>query len=125
MPVKTMPASSEHTQEFTSTAPASTDLPSAKRRAEIACVPTEMALSEPPNIQSKISEGKSAACAVDDSGHGSREKKMMSTSLTALWVSMANTVGSANFKITLAGDAVVTSVTSALLLTLGGRAIRI
>src|SRR6478735_614454 len=35
---------------------------------------------------------------------------------------MANTVGIANFKITLAGDPVVTS---ALLLTLGGRAIRI
>ncbi len=33
---------------------------------------------------------------------------------------MANTVGSANFRITLTGDAVVTSVTSALLLTLGG-----
>src|SRR6185369_6500523 len=117
-----MPAKLEHTQEFTSTAPASADLPSAKRRAAIACVPTEMALSEPPNIQSKISEGKSAACAVDDSGHGRCEKKMMSTSLTALWVSMANTVGSANFKITLAGDPLVTS---ALLLTLGGRAIRI
>ncbi len=81
-----------------------------------------MAHSDPPNIQSKISDGKSAACAVDDSGQGRCEKKMMSTSLTALCVSMANTVGSANFKITLTGDPVVTS---ALLLTLGGRAIRI
>jgi len=35
---------------------------------------------------------------------------------------MANTVGNANFKITLAGDP---DVTSALPLTLGGRAIRI
>src|SRR5580765_4209889 len=97
------------TQEFTSTAPASTDLPCAKRRAEIACVPTEIALSEPPNIHSKISDGKSAACAVEDSGQGSREKKMMSTSLTALCVSMASTVGSANFKITRTGEPVVTS----------------
>src|SRR6478609_8115839 len=122
MPVNTMLARREHTHEFTSTAPVSTDLPSAKRRAEIACVPTEIALSDPPNIQSKISDGNSAACAVDDSGQGRREKKMMSTSLTALWVSMANTVGNANFKITLAGDP---DVTSALPLTLGGRAIRI
>src|SRR6478736_248081 len=115
MPVNTMLARREHTHEFTSTAPVSTDLPSAKRRAEIA-------LSDPPNIQSKISDGNSAACAVDDSGQGRREKKMMSTSLTALWVSMANTVGNANFKITLAGDP---DVTSALPLTMGGRAIRI
>src|SRR3954466_2865285 len=120
MPVKTMPASSEHTQEFTSTAPASIDLPSAKRRAAIACVPTEIALSEPPNIQSKIREGKSAACAVDDSGQGSREKKMTSTSLTALCVSIASTVGNANFKITAAGAPVVTR---ALPVLLGGRAI--
>src|SRR3954471_8535882 len=117
MPVKTMPASSEHTHEFTSTAPASIDLPSAKRRAEIACVPTEMALSEPPNIQSKMSEGSSAACAVDDAGQGKREKKMMSTSLTALCVSMANTVGNANFRITRRGEPVVTST---LPLVLGG-----
>src|SRR6478735_10838508 len=122
MPVNKMLASSEHTHELTNTAPASADLPSAKRRAAIACVPTEMALSDPPNIQSKISEGNSAACAVDDSGQGKREKKMMSTSLTALWVSMANTVGKANFRITLAGEPVVMS---ALPLTLGGRAIRI
>src|ERR1700712_1847213 len=109
MPVKTTPASREHSQEFTKTAPASIDLPSAKRRAEMACVPTEMALSEPPNIQSRISEGNRAACAVDDSGQGKREKKMMSTSLTALCVSMASTVGNANFRITRTGEPVVTS----------------
>src|SRR5450432_3706200 len=118
--VNNTPASNEQTQELTSTAPASVALPCAKRRAEIACVPTEIALSEPPNIQSKISEGKSAACAVDDSGQGSREKKMMSTSFTALWVSMASTVGNANFKITVAGEPVVTR---ALPVLLGGRAI--
>src|SRR5450755_4939196 len=118
--VNNTPASNEQTQELTSTAPASVALPSAKRRAEIACVPTEIALSEPPNIHSKISEGSSAACAVDDSGQGRREKKMMSTSLTALCVSIASTVGNANFKITVAGEPVVTSVLPVLL---GGRAI--
>ena len=54
------------------------------RRAASACVPTEMALSDPPNIQSKISDGSSAACAFDDSGQGRREKKTMSISFTTL-----------------------------------------
>src|SRR3954467_15839646 len=120
MPVKTMLASSAHTHELTNTAPASTDLPSAKRRAEMAWVPTEMALSDPPNIQRRINEGSSAACAVEDAGHGRREKKMIATSLTALCVSMASTVGSAIFKITRRGEPLVTST---LPLVLGGRAI--
>ena len=47
------------TIEFRSTAPASCGLFCANRRAAIVCVPTEIAESEPPNIQSRISEGKS------------------------------------------------------------------
>ncbi len=50
----------------------------------MACVPTEMALSEPPNIQSKISEGNERSLRGGRFGHGRCEKKMMSTSLTAL-----------------------------------------
>src|SRR5262245_54568341 len=100
-------AIAENTHELASTAPASVFLPSAKRRAVIACVPTEMALSEPPNIQSRISDGNRAACAIDDSGHGSQEKKMMSISLTALCASMASTVGVASFSTTLEGEPLV------------------
>src|SRR5687768_18489380 len=104
-----MPAASEKNHEFTSTAPESSVLFSAKRRAAIACVPTEIALSDPPNIQSRISDGKSAACAFEDSGHGSQEKKTMSTSLTALCVSIASTVGIASRSTTREGDPVVTT----------------
>ncbi len=56
-----MPATSENTQEFASTAPASESRFSAKRRAAMAWVPTEIALSEPPNIQSRIKDGSNAA----------------------------------------------------------------
>src|SRR5882724_2834931 len=93
-----MPAASENIHELASTAPASMLLPSAKRRAASACVPTEMALSEPPNIHSSSRHGSSAACANDESGQPSQAKKMMSTSLTALCASIASTVGSASFK---------------------------
>jgi hypothetical protein len=65
----------EKNQEFTRTAPASSGFFSAKRRAAMAWVPTEIALREPPNIHSRMSDGRSAACAIDDSGHGRREKK--------------------------------------------------
>ena len=64
-----------------------------------ACVPTEIALSEPPKSQRTISDGKSAACAFDDSGQGRCAKKTMSISLTMLWVSIAATVGSASLRI--------------------------
>ena len=46
-----------------------------------------------------MSEGSSAACALDDSGHGRREKKTMSTSLTTLCDSIASTVGMASRRI--------------------------
>jgi hypothetical protein len=60
------------------------------------CVPTEMALSDPPKSQSKINDGRRAACAVEDSGQGSHEKKTISISLTTLCVSIATTVGIAS-----------------------------
>src|SRR5258707_15598902 len=114
-----MPATSENTQELTSTLPASALRPSAKRRAASACVPTEMALSEPPNIHSNSKHGKSAACANDEPGQPSHAKKMMSTSLTALWASIASTVGSASFKTMRGLDPVRSSGTAD---ELGGRA---
>src|SRR5215204_918883 len=107
--VKTTPATIEKNQELTSTAPESRSFPSAKRRAAIAWVPTELALSEPPNIQSRISDGKSAAWAVEDSGWGSHEKKTMSISLTTLWVSIASTVGAAKRSTTPYGEPLVTT----------------
>ena len=67
----------------------------------MACVPTEMAESEPPNIHSKNKDGSRAACAFEDSGQGSQERKMMSISLTALCASIAKTVGVASFSTTL------------------------
>src|SRR5688572_8113085 len=62
----------------------------------MACVPTEMAERDPPNAHRMMSDGKSAACAVDDSGQGNIEKKTMSTSLTTLCDTIARTVGSAS-----------------------------
>jgi hypothetical protein len=107
--VKTTPATIEKNQELTSTEPESRSLPSAKRRAAIAWVPTDIALREPPNIQSRISDGKSAAWAFDDSGCGSQEKNTMSISLTTLWVSIAKTVGVARRSTTAYGEPLVTT----------------
>src|SRR5512146_2232802 len=114
-----MPAASENIQELASTAPASTLRPSAKRRAANAWVPTEMALSEPPNIHNSSRHGNRAACANDESGQPSQAKKMMSTSLTALWASMASTVGIASLR-TMRGFEPVRSSGAADVL--GGRA---
>src|SRR5579871_1037504 len=89
----------------------------------MACVPTEMALSEPPNIHSRMRDGSSAAWAFDDSGHGIREKKTMSISLTTLWVSIARTVGAARRRMTRYGEPSVATrgaVPSAIVTIRGG-----
>jgi hypothetical protein len=64
-----------------------------------ACVPTLMALSEPPNSHTKSSEGRSAAWAFESSGWGRCEKKTTSISLTRLCESIAMTVGIASRRI--------------------------
>src|ERR1041384_1150370 len=104
-----MPAVNAKNQEFTSTAPDSSGFPSASRRAAMACVPTEMADKDPPNIHKRIKDGKSAACAVDDSGHGRWEKKTMSISFTMLCDSIASTVGAASRRMTRYGEPCVTT----------------
>src|SRR5690349_10953674 len=105
----TTPATIEKNRAFARTAPASPGRFSAKRRAVNACVPTEIALSEPPNSHRTMSDGRSAACAFDDSGHGRCAKKTMSTSLTMLWVSIAATVGSASRRMARWGGPEVTA----------------
>ena len=46
-----------------------------------------------------MSDGRSAACPLDDSGQGRCEKKTTSISLTTLCESIATTVGSASRRI--------------------------
>ena len=61
--------------------------------------PTLTADSVPPKAQTMVSDGRSAACPLDASGTGRREKKTTSISSTTLWASIATTVGRASLRI--------------------------
>src|SRR5579872_3512854 len=60
-----------------------------------------MALKLPPKSHTMMRDGRSAAWAFEESGHGRREKKTTSISLTMLCESIAKTVGSARRRIVL------------------------
>ena len=95
----TPPATRQNHAALASTAPASSCFRSATRRAVSASVPTFTALRLPPKSHTMMSDGRSAACPFDDSGHGRCEKKTTSISLTTLCDSIAKTVGSARPRI--------------------------
>jgi hypothetical protein len=70
-----------------------------------------------------MSEGRSAACPFDDSGHGRREKKMTSTSLTMLCDIMAITVGAASLRIVRYGASALGSGRAVLVAAMMRRAL--